>query len=47
MARNFKKIFENRIKEIDKEMVAAVKDKKWSLIAKLEVEKENLQKRLR
>jgi len=47
MSINFKEVYEDRILEINKQIRAAVKDKKWTLKAKLEAEKVDVQNKIK
>lgn len=44
---NFKDVYRDRIKEIDKQIAKAVANKKWTEKAKLEAEKVKLQERIK
>jgi len=46
MSINFKEVYGDRILEINKQIRAAVKNKKWKEVAKLEAEKVDLQERI-
>jgi len=46
MSINFKEVYGDRILEINKQIRSAVKDKKWTLKAKLEAEKVGLKERI-
>lgn len=43
---DFKEVYVDRIRYINKQIKAAIKDKKWTEKAKLEAEKVNLQKKI-
>lgn len=43
---NFKDVYRDRIKEIDKQITKAIVNKKWTEKAKLEAEKSKLQERI-
>lgn len=47
MAIDFKKIWQDRIKQIDLDRRKAIKYKKWSELKQLDEEKENLENGLR
>lgn len=47
MAIDFKKIWQDRIKQINLDRRKAIKCKKWSELKQLDEEKENLENRLR
>lgn len=47
VAIDFKKIWQDRIKQIDLDRRKAIKYKKWSELKQLDEEKENLENRLR
>lgn len=44
---NFKDVYKERIKNIDKQIKIAVANKEWTKKAKLEAEKANLQERIK
>jgi hypothetical protein len=47
MSSDFKSIYEKQIKEIDKQLLVATKDKKWLELAKLESKKVDLQNKIK
>lgn len=47
MSINFKEVYGDRILEINKQIRAAVKNKKWTEVAKLEAEKVELQEKIK
>lgn len=44
---NFKDVYKDRIKEIDRQIAKAVVNREWTKKAKLEAEKANLQERIK
>lgn len=44
---DFKSVYQDRIKEIDKQIPTAAKNKKWVELAKLEAEKVDLQNKIK
>ena len=46
MKNNFKELYKDRIKIIDKQIKVAITNKEWTKKAKLEAEKANLQERI-
>lgn len=47
MSINFKEVYGDRILEINKQIIAATKNKKWVELAKLEAEKVDLQEKIK
>lgn len=47
MSINFKEVYGDRILEINKQIRAATKNKKWTEVAKLEAEKVDIQNKIK
>lgn len=47
MSINFKEVYGDRILEINKQIRTAVRNKKWTEVAKLEAEKSDLQNKIK